>query len=79
MYRKQANKRTSEQANRQTSNHVELIMSYMEKAGETTTAEIAALLGLSPARTRAILAKIKEIEAVGATNSRRYRMKKDWK
>ena len=56
--------------------HVKLIMSYMEKAGETTTAEIAAMLGLSPARTRAILAKIDEIEAVGATNARRYRLKK---
>lgn len=50
-------------------------MNYMEKAGETTTAKIAAMLGLSHARTRAILAKIDEIEAVGATNARRYRLK----
>ena len=50
-------------------------MSYMAKTGEATTAEIAARLGLSPARTRAILTQIKEIEAVGATNARRYRLK----
>lgn len=50
-------------------------MSYMAETGEATTAEIAARLGLSPARTRAILAKIDEIEAVGTTNARRYRLK----
>lgn len=50
-------------------------MSYMKTVGETTTAEIAAMLSLSPARTRAILAKIDEIEAVGTTNARKYRLK----
>ena len=50
-------------------------MRYMAETGEATTAEIAARLGLSPARTRAILAQIKEIEAVGATNARRYILK----
>lgn len=49
-------------------------MSYMAETGEATTAEIAARLGLSPVRTRAILAQIEEIEAVGATNARRYRL-----
>ena len=50
-------------------------MRYMAETGEATTAEIAARLGLSPARTRAILANMEEIEAVGATNTRRYRLK----
>lgn len=72
---KQANKRTSEQANKKTNKHIDVIMRYMAKTGEATTAEIAAKLGLSPARTRAILAQIEEIEAVGVTNARRYRLK----
>ena len=66
------NKRTSKQ---KTNKHIDIIMRYMAETGEATTAEIAARLGLSPARTRAILAQIKEIEAVGATNARRYILK----
>ena len=67
MFRKQADK--------QINKCIDTIMSYMEQMGEATTAEIAARLGLSPARTRAIFAKIDEIEAIGATNVRRYRLK----
>ena len=66
MFRKQGNK--------QTNKHIDIIMSYMAKTGEATTAEFVARLCLSPARTRAILAQIEKIEAVGATNARRYRL-----
>lgn len=52
------NKRTSGQANKKSNNHIDIIMSYMAEIGEATTAEIAARLGLSPVRTRAILAQI---------------------
>ena len=83
MFRKQANKRTSEQANKrtseqadkQTSRYKNIIKQFLEEHKETTTAELAEILKLSKVRVRAIIADIDEIEAVGKTNTRKYRLK----
>jgi len=47
----------------------------LEEHKETTTAELAEILKLSKVRVRAIIADIDEIEAVGKTNTRKYRLK----
>lgn len=81
--KKQANK-TSEQADKQankqiskrTSEHIGKIREYLESVDEASSIDIASAIGLSPARTRAILSEMtEEIEAIGATNKRRYRKK----
>ena len=71
----QANKRTSEQADKQTSRYKNIIKQFLEEHKETTTAELAEILKLSKVRVRAIIADIDEIEAVGKTNTRKYRLK----
>ena len=54
-------------------------MKLLEEVNEAPTAEIAAVIGLSPARTRAILFKMDAIEAIGVTDTRRYRLKNSGK
>ena len=75
MFRKQANKRTSEQADKQTNIYESIIKQFLEEHKEATTAELAEILKLSKVRVRAIIADIDEIEAVGKTNTRKYRLK----
>ena len=75
---KQADKQTSEQADKRTrkrtSRHIDDIRKYLENVEDASAAEIADTIGLSPARTRAILSEMgNEIEAIGATNRRRYK------
>ena len=84
----QANKRTSEQANKQKSkrtdsqidtpktDHKDTIREYLEHVEDASSADIAEIIGLSQARTRVILAEMRdEIETIGVTNKRRYRKK----
>ena len=50
---------------------------YMSQHGASSTAEISAFSGLSPQRTRAILAKMVEdgiVIAEGANKTRKYRL-----
>lgn len=75
MFRKQANKQTSEQADKQTNIYESIIKQFLEEHKEATTAELAKILKLSKVRVRAIIADIEEIEAVGKTNTRKYRLK----
>ena len=88
IYRKQANKRTNEQANKQKkrqtdpqidsskNNHKDTIREYLEHVEDASSADIAEIIGLSQARTRVILAEMRdEIETIGVTNKRRYRKK----
>ena len=60
---------------KKTSDNIKKIIRYLEKHEEAKTKDIAEYLNLSPSRTRAILAKMKNIEAAGATTNRRYRLK----
>ena len=107
LYRFQANKRTSEQANKHagsgtrvqargfkyagsstrvqvnkvnrivenSNKNKELIINYLQENQEATTSELTEVLKLSVARVRAILSSMDEIEPIGATNTRKYRLK----
>ena len=55
--------------------HAELIVAYLNEVEEARTAEIAEKLGLSPDRTRVILANMPELEALGGNRNRTYRLK----
>ena len=53
----------------------EKILDYLKDNGRSTCAEIAGFIGLSTARTRAILSEMKEVEPLGERRSRTYRLK----
>lgn len=53
----------------------EKILDYLKDNGRSNCAEIAGYIGLSPARTRVILAGMKEIETLGGNRNRTYRIK----
>ena len=54
----------------------EKILDYLKDNGRSTCAEIAGYIGLSPARTRAILSQIESIEPLGQKKNRTYRLNK---
>jgi Mn-dependent DtxR family transcriptional regulator len=54
---------------------MESIRSYLAEHKEAKTKEIAEYLGLSPARTRAIIGLVDDIEGIGNTSNRRYHLK----
>lgn len=49
---------------------------YLEKNREAKTRDIAAYIGLSMPRTRAILSEMKNVEPTGRTAGRKYRLKR---
>ena len=51
------------------------IKKYLESHGQAKTVEIAEYLGLSPARTRAILKEMKDVVAIGVHSNRKYKLK----
>ena len=53
------------------------IQAYLEQYGETKTNDIAAYIKLSPSRTRAILSEMENIEVIGTTTNRKYKLKKE--
>lgn len=69
------NAKTSRAGQAKTVRNREKILDYLKDNGRSGCAEIAAYIGLSPARTRAILSEMKEIETVGKNRSRLYRLK----
>lgn len=52
------------------------IRKFLNKNGLSKTSDIADYLDLSPARTRAILSEMEDIEIVGENRNRRYRIKR---
>ena len=74
--RKQAKKTSEESKRRKTSDHIRKIQTYLEKNGASKTKDIAAYIGLSAPRTRAILSEMENVEATGATTNRKYRIRK---
>ena len=74
--RKQAKKTSEESKRRKTSDHIKKIQTYLEKNGASKTKDIAAYIGLSAPRTRAILSEMENVEATGATTNRKYRIRK---
>ena len=57
----------------------EKILDYLKDNCRSTCAEIAGYIGLSPARTRAILSQIESIEPLGQKKNRTYSLNKTLK
>ena len=74
--RKQAKKASEENKRRKTYDHMKKIQKYLEENREAKTKDIAEYLGLSPARTRAILTEMENVKTIGSNTNRRYRLKK---
>ena len=73
---KQATKTSDKPSASKTLQHKEKIIAFLTERQEATTKEIAYQLGLSVQRTRAILAKMDEVETQGTNNNNRsYRLK----
>ena len=73
--KKQAIKTSDKKQAAKTRENVTRIIAYLQRTGEANTAAIAEEIGLSPVRTREILAGMREIEALGSNRNRRYRLK----
>ncbi len=73
--RKQAKKISEESRRRKTSDNMAKIYEYLMQCGEAKTNDIAEHIGLSASRTRAILAKMENVESTGATTNRMYKLK----
>lgn len=73
--KKQTIKANDKKRTLKTQVHVDAIIAYLKKNGEAKTADIAAELGLSPDRTRVILANMDELESQGSNRDRTYRLK----
>ena len=72
--KKQAKKTSDKKQPKKTLGNIEKIKYYLEQNGESKTSDIAEYIGLSPARTRALLSDMKEIEAVGGNSNRAYKL-----
>ena len=73
--KKQAIKTSDKKQATKTLGNIEQIIKYLENVGEANTATISEKIGLSPARTRDILANMDEVEALGSNRNRTYRLK----
>ena len=71
---KQANKGNGQNKRRKKEESYSLIRAYLAQNGLSRTNDIADYLGLSPARTRAILGEMTGIEYEGTTNNRKYKL-----
>ena len=72
---KQAKKTSEENKRRKTSNHIAKIYEYLTQYGEGKTNDIAAYIGLSASRTRAILSELDNIEIIGTTRIESIKLK----
>lgn len=59
---------------KKTKENIEMIKKYLEEHGESKTNDIAEHINLSPARTRALLKEIKEVQAMGGNSNRTYKL-----
>ena len=75
VFGKQAKKTSEENKRSKTEENEERIKAYLKKNGECKTSEIAEMLSLSESRARAIISSMDEVEAIGNTTNRRYKMK----
>ena len=74
--RKQAKKTSGEIRRRKTSDNITKIYEYLMQSDEAKTNDIAAYIGLSASRTRAILSEMENVEILGSNTNRKYRLKK---
>ena len=73
--KKQAKKTIDKKQAKKTLENIRKIKCFLEQNGESKTSDIAEYIGLSSARTRALLSDMKEIEAVGGNSNRVYKLK----
>ena len=72
--KKQAKKTSDKKQAKKTKENIEMIKKYLEEHGESKTNDIAEHINLSPARTRALLKEIKEVQAMGGNSTRTYKL-----
>lgn len=75
--KKQAKKTSDKKQAKKTKENIVKIKLYLERNGESKTSDIAAYIGLSPARTRALLGGMKDVEPVGGNTNRTYKIKQE--
>ena len=73
--KKQAKKTSDKKQAKKTAGNKEKIRKFLMENGLSKTSDIADYLDLSPARTRAILSEMEEIEFVGENRNRKYRIR----
>jgi predicted HTH transcriptional regulator len=73
--KKQAKKTSDKKQAKKTSDNIQKAREFLEKNGESKTSDIADYIDLSPARTRAILSTMDDVEPVGENRNRRYKLK----
>ncbi|WP_370771559.1 ATP-binding protein [[Ruminococcus] torques] len=72
--KKQTKKTSDKKQAKKTKENIEMIKKYLEQHGESKTNDIAEYINLSPARTRALLKEIKEVQAMGGNSNRTYKL-----
>ncbi len=73
--KKQAKKTSDKKQAKKTLENIEKIRNYLKLNGESKTSDIAEYIDLSPARTRAVLNEMKDVEAIGGNSNRTYKLK----
>ena len=74
-FRKKQVKKTSDKKQaKKTIENINKIRDYLERNGSSRTEDIAKYLELSPARTRAIIAEMDNVEREGGNSNRTYRL-----
>ncbi|MBR6245696.1 putative DNA binding domain-containing protein [bacterium] len=74
--KKQAIKTSDKKQATKTQTHINSIIEFLSKTGETSAAAIAELIGLSAQRTRAVLSQMADVETTGSNKNRKYKLKK---
>lgn len=72
--KKQAKKTSDKKQAKKTIENINKIRDYLERNGSSRTEDIAKYLELSPARTRAIIAEMDNVERKGGNSNRTYRL-----
>jgi predicted HTH transcriptional regulator len=73
--KKQAIKTSDKKQAIKTSDNIQKVREFLEKNGESKTIDIADYIDLSPARTRAILGTMDDVEPIGQNRNRKYKLK----
>ena len=72
--KKQAIKTSDKKQTKKTQKNIEMIREFLIQNGEVKANDVAAYIGLSPTRTRAILKEMEDVEAIGPNKSRTYKI-----
>jgi len=73
--KKQAKKTSDKKQAKKTVENMDKIRKYLQKNGESKASDISEDIGLSPARTRVIIAEMEDVEAIGGNSNRTYNIK----